>query len=210
MLQELDTIEKRVKNLQLSEVVADDANMVLQEVEITEPSTETIKELRPKRLIDTIHRDAQKQQNRFSLFERHKTERAAAKKTRRSFFSYKKQPSNLKPPVDPEVHRHMRGRRETVKPVQSTFKLYISEEGALAGLDIKRPQPPKTRNGLFGRRHKTDTSDQPQETQEPGFKGKMKRLASKILPRASRKGETSTGLGSKIKGIVKRRPREQK
>ena len=209
LLKELDTIEKRVKNLQLSEDASNDADAVLKEVEITEPSVETIQEPQPEQPNDIIHRDAHKKQNRLSLLDFYKKQRVTKRRTKRRIFSNKGDQAPLLQPNEPEVHQQIKRRREKEKPIQSTFKLYITEEGTLAGLDIKKPKPPKAQNGLF-RRHTTETNNQPQDTQEPGFKGKLKRLVKKIIPRTSKKGEAGTGIGNRIKGIVKRRPKEQK
>ena len=209
LLKELDTIEKRVKNLQPSEDASNNTNAMLQEAEINEPSVETIQEPQPKQPDDIIHRTAHKKQNRLSLLDSYKKQQATKRRTKRRIFSNKEDQAPPVPPNEPEVHQHIKRRKEKEKPIQSTFKLYITEEGTLAGLDVKKPKPPKAQNGLF-RRHTTETNDQPQDAQEPGFKGKLKRLVKKIIPHTSKKGEGSTGIGNRIKGIVKRRPKEQK
>ena len=209
LLKDLDTIEKRVKNLQLSEDVCNDANTLIQEAEITEPSVETIQEPQPEQLNDIIHRNTNKKQNRVSLLDFYKKQRATKTRTKHRIFSNKEDQAHLVPPDEPEVHQHIKRRREKEKLLQSTFKLYITEEGTLAGLDIMKPKPPKAQNGLH-RRHTTETNDQPQDAQEPGLKGKMKRLVKKIIPRSSKKGEAGSGIGNRLKGIVKRRTKEQK
>lgn len=198
LLKELDTIEKRVKNLPVSEDSSADAEVVLQDVEITEPPVKTIQKPRPELPMDIIHRHAHKKQDRLSLLDLYKKQRATERKSKRSFFSHKAEKTPLVPSAKPEVHRPIKRRRGKERPIQSTFKLYITEEGTLGGLDLKKPKPPKA------------TKEQPQEAEEPGFKGKLKRLAKKIIPRASKKGEASQGIGSRIKGIVKRKPKEQK
>jgi hypothetical protein len=209
LLKELDSIEKRVKNLRLSEEPYNDANAVQQEVEITEPSVETIQEPQPEQPDDIIHRNAHKVQNRVSLLDFYKKQRATKIKTKRRVFSNEGDHAPLLLPAEPEVHQYAKRRRKKEKPIQSTFKLYITEEGTLAGLDIMKPKPPKAQDGLF-RRHTTGTNDHPQDAQEPGFKGKLKRLVKKINPRSSKKGEAGNGIGNRLKGIVKRRPKEQK
>jgi hypothetical protein len=208
LFRELDRIEERVKNLQLSDDAYFDTDKVLQEVEITEPSVEIIQEPRSEQPIDTNLRDTQKKKNHFSLLVRHKKERASRKRMKRVYFSKKEQPATREPSAETELQHHVKKVRERAKPLKSTFNLHITEDGTLAGLDVKRPKPPKAQNGFFRRRHKSETDAQPQEVQAPGFKGKMKRLVSKIIPHRSKKGETSTGLGSRIKGIFKRGTKE--
>jgi hypothetical protein len=208
LLRELDILEKRVKNLQLPDDSHSDADVSLQEVERTEQYAETIVEPHSEVPIDTIKQEAQQEKIRLPLLKHHKTKRAVTKEARRSLFPHKKQPVSYLPKTT--TRRHLRTRNAPEKPVQSTFKLYVTEEGALAGLDMQRPKPPKPQIRLFGRHYKTETSEQRQEVQEPGFKGRMKRLVTKIVPHRSKNAEASTGIGSRLKGIVKRKPKEQK
>ena len=208
LLRELDILEERVKNLQLTDDNYSDADVELQEVDRTDQYAETITEPHSEVPIDTITQETQQEQTRLPLFEHHKTKRAVAKETRRSLLLHKKQPVSHPPKT--KARRHLRTRSFIEKPVQSTFKLYITEEGALAGLDSQRPKPPKPQIRLFGRDHKTETGEQRQEAQEPGFKGTMKRLVTKIVPHRSKNAEASTGIGSRLKGIVKRKPKGRK
>jgi hypothetical protein len=208
LLRELDILEKRVKNLQVANDNHSDADMSVQEVERTEQYDETVIEPHSEVPIDTFKQETQQEKIRLPLLKHHKTKRAVTKEARRSFFTHKKQPVSQLPKTT--TRRHLRTRNTPEKPVQSTFKLYVSEEGALAGLDMQRPKPPKPQIRLFGRHHKTETVEQRQEVQEPGFKGRIKRLATKIVPHRTKNAEANTGIGSRLKGIVTRKPKEQK
>jgi hypothetical protein len=208
LLRELDIMEERVKNLWLPDDSYYDADMTLQEVERTEHYAETITEPHSEVPIDTIQKETKQKKTRLPLLQHHKAQRVVEKKIRPNLSSNKKKPFSHPPSI--KTRRHLKTRRATDKSVPSTFKLYITGEGALGGLDMQRPKPPKAQNRLFGRRHKTETGEQPQEAQEPGFKGKMKRVVSKIVPRRSKNAEANTGIGSRLKGIVKRKPKEQR
>ena len=140
LLKDLDTIEERVKNLRLSENAPYDTGTTGQEVEIPEPSVETTEEQTPKRLIDTLHRDDKKRIHHSSFFERYKKERIQKNSPKRRIFSHKTHGSSLALPPRRKTHQLLRIRKEIARTVQSTFNLYISEEGALAGLNIKKPK----------------------------------------------------------------------
>jgi hypothetical protein len=200
LLKELDTIEKRVKNIQGFEEKAVDISLVPQNVENLEPPTEILHEPQPEQPIDIGHRKTLKKRDRPSLIELYKKHRGTEKKSTHTFFTHKKEDQTLlpKPPVELEVPREFKRRKQKEKPLNSTYKLYITEEGTLAGLDIKKARPPKVQG--------QGTSDQPQDIQEPGFKGKLKRVVKKIVPRATKSG-TGTGIGGRIKGILKRNPK---
>jgi len=209
LFRELEIIEERVKNLQLSEDELFDADTVLQEVEIPEPPVEIIREPQPETPSEKIRLDKQKKRDHVSLFKRQKKEQLSGKRIKRIYFSKKEHPTNLIPSAETELHQHVEETREEAKPVKSTFTLHFTGDGNLVGLDMKKPKPPKDKKGFLWLRHgRTETGEQPQEELAPGFKGKMKRLFSKIIPRKSKEGETSGGIGSKIKRIFKRGSKE--
>lgn len=208
IFQELDRLEKLVKNNLLPENEHADTDVMLQEMERAEPHIETIKEPRLKKPINIIQPHKQKQQSLLSLYERHKKEQTFGKRVKRIYFSKKEQPSDLVPSAETEL-KHDKETRDEVKIVKSTFTLHITDEGSLVGLDIKKPSPPKAVNGFFERRrHRMETSEQANEVPASGLKGKMKRVFSKIIPQRSKEVEISGGIGGKIKGIFKRRSKE--
>ncbi len=195
LFKELDAVEQRVKNLQAIEDVPGNAEVVPQATEIIEP-LETIQELQPERPIDTTQPRTPKKRDHPSLLDLYKKQQVHNKKSKPGFFSYTRdQTPYPEPLLIPKGPRQKRKQKPNAKPLNSTFKLYITEEGTLAGLDIKKPKPQRTQ------------SSEP-ETKEPGFKGTLKHLVKKIIPRASKRGDKGMGIGGRIKGIVKRKPKE--
>jgi hypothetical protein len=210
LFRELDRIEERVKNLHLSEDEGFDTTTVLQEVERAEPSIKRIREPRSEKSIKSIQRKKQKKLLHLFLFEHHKKEQDSRKKVKRIYFSKKEYPSDFVPSAETEIE-HGKEAGEEVKPVKTTFALHITDDGSLVGLTIKKPKPSKPENEFFERlRHRTETGEETEEKPATGFNGRMKRLFSKIIPRRSEEGETSGGIGRKIKGIFKRESKEEK
>lgn len=199
LLKELDAIEKRVKYLPLSGETIENADTIAKTIEITEIPVETIQEPQPDRPIDVIHRKTLKQHHHPSLLDLYKKQRSAEKKSKPRSFSHEGDQLSTVTPVEPEVSRPAKRRKQKEKPINSTFRLYITEDGTLAGLDFKKQKPPKTQ--------RTEIGDQAQDIPEPGFKGKLKHVVKKIIPRASKKREAGTGIVNRIKGIVKRKPK---
>ena len=204
LLRELDILEDRVKNLQLTQDDLYDGDLILQEVEriesIIAPQSDVPTE--------TVRQETPQKKQLLSLLEHHRIQQAGTKKMRRRPFSDNKHFTLQVPETG--TPRHLWKRKTTTKPTPSTFKLYITEEGSLAGLDMQRPKPPKPQLNLLRRHHKTETGEQLSEAQGSGFPGKIKHVVSRIIPRRSKTKESSAGIGSRLKGIVKRRPKEQK
>ncbi|HVQ00686.1 MAG TPA: hypothetical protein VMT57_04150 [Candidatus Thermoplasmatota archaeon] len=200
MLRELDILEERIKNPGLTLEVSDDTVLPLQDVEQAELVVEPTTEPQPEVPTESLREGTPPTKRHVSLLEYYRTQRVVAREPRHRFSQTKK---NVSEQPATKLSRNLRKRKTTEKPTSSTFNLYITEEGALAGLDNQRPKPPKPEIRLFTRHQQAESAEQ---AQEPGFKGKMKRVVSKIIPRRSKTTEAATGIGSRLKGIVKRKP----
>jgi hypothetical protein len=205
LFRELKIIEERVKNLQLPEDELFDTDIMLQEVEVPRQPIETLEELQLEIPSENIRLNRQNTRDHVSLLKRQKKESHSGKRVKRIYFSKKGHPDNRTISTETDLQQHAEETGDEVKPVKSTFTLRFTEDCTLVGLDIKKPKPPNEKKGFLRlRRRNTEKGEQPKEVPEPGLKGKMKRLFSKIIPQKTKEGEPGGGIGGKIKGLFKR------
>jgi len=55
----------------------------------------------------------------------------------------------------------------------------------------------------FRRKGKTEGEEQPEEEPAKGIKGKLKRIVSKFKRKKSSEGQSGSGIGGKLKGILR-------
>ncbi len=109
------------------------------------------------------------------------------------FIELQDQPEEIKPDIN--------------SPINSTFTLRIDDQGALVGLNIKKPKPEKKLRELLSFGKSATKESGAEATEEPGIKGKIKGLLSRIKPKQSGEsgGSKISILLGKIKGVLPKR-----
>lgn len=92
------------------------------------------------------------------------------------------------------------------RPTRSTFVLEFDSNGTLVGFPLKRPKLEKEKKrGFFSRKN---GQDNPEGEPVKGIKGKLKQLGSLFHRNESKEAGSSEGIGTKIKGIFRRKSKE--
>jgi hypothetical protein len=209
LFRELKTMEERIKNPELLELI--EPEILFEEVEPPESSEKEGTE-RPSEIPiepEEILGEKKEKRRRFPSLKLSRKERLDGKKPGRIWWR-KEAISELEPSELTEIERQLEEPVVEVKPVRSTFTLQLDEEGNLIGFILKKPKLPKEKKGWprFRRRGGEEAEKETEEEPEPGIKGKLKRVVSKLRRKKSSDEESGGGIGSKIKGIFSRRKKE--
>lgn len=205
LFKELETMEEKIKNPELLVEELFEPETTIPEVELP-PQIPTDVQTEPQPTEPVGETPAPKKQKRLPLF-RHKKEQKIEKKIKRSHL-WRKAPTDEK---DLTASTEIAQQLQEPKPLRSTFTLQFDPDGNLAGLPVKKPKPEREKKGLFPFRRKgqSETAEQPEEEPVSGFKGKLKKITSKLRrKKSSEGGESSGGIGGKLKGILRRKGKE--
>ena len=198
LFEELESLEEKIKNpdLIIEELFEPEAS--IQEVELppeifckdeiqlpSKPDEETASPKKHKR-----------------IFSPHK-EKKPIKRSR----LWRKAPTEEK---DLTASPEMEQQPQKVQPLRSTFVIQFDSEGNLTGFPVKKPKPKQEKKGLFPFKRKgtREAAAQPEEEPAAGFKGKIKKLASRFRRTKSSEAESSGGRGGKLKGLLRRKGKE--
>lgn len=207
LFRELKTLEERIKNPELLDLI--EPEIVFEEVQPSESFEE--KEIPSESPIEPEEMPSEKKEKRrrFPSLKLPRKERREGKKSGRIWWR-KDFIENLKPSELTEIERQLEEPFEEKKPVVSTFTLQLDEEGNLVGFILKKPKLPKEKKvgSRFQRRGGEEAKRETEEETEPGMKGKLKRLVSKLWRRKSSEEDSDGGIVSKIKGVFSRRKNE--
>jgi hypothetical protein len=96
---------------------------------------------------------------------------------------------------------------KSIAPKRVTFTLQLYPDGNLVGFPLKKSILVQEKKGWLFLKKKGESA-QPEEEPAKGIKGKLLRVVSRIKPKKSSEEESAVGIGSKIKGIFKRKSKE--
>lgn len=200
----LESMETRVKNpdMFIEELFEPEAS--LQEVEHPpQPSTIPAPEPQVQETRGELRRKQREKRNKQLIFAQKPTGPLEAQIEKR-FSLWKKVKTGE---VDADSTLVDNEPPQQMTHVRSTFTLTLDNEGNLVGFPLKKPIPPKEKRGFLFFRKKSG-SEHTEETPAKGIKGTLLRVASRFKRKKSAEGESSGGIGGKIKGIMKRKPKE--
>ena len=204
LFKSLESMEEKVKNPEMLVEELFESETTLQEVEpLTQIPVETIHEqpsIEPSGEIP-LEKKARQKKSLFSTHER--KELSGALKEKRLSFWRKAKIGELDADAALDGQQHL----EAITPARSTFTLQFDPDGNLVGFPLKKPIPEHEKKGWFSFRKKGD-SEQPEEEPAKGMKGKLLRVVSKLKRKKSSEGESSGGIGGKLKGLLKRKSKE--
>ncbi len=204
LFKELETMEDKIKNPELLVEDLFEPETTIQEVELP-PQIPTDVQTEPQPTEPVGETPDQREKKRSPLF-RHKKEQKIEKKIKQSH-RWRKAPIDEK---DLTVSSEIAQQLQEPKPLRSTFTLQFDPDGNLVGLPVKKPKPEGEKKGLFPFRRKgqSETAEQSEEEPVRGFKGKLKKITSKLRRKKSSEGESGGGIGGKLKGILRRKGKE--
>jgi hypothetical protein len=203
----LESMEEKIKNPELFVEELFESEKILQEVESpTQMPTEVVEE--PQRIepLGEISQSKKERRKRSPLFILERREQPAERKINRYSFWKKKTINELKPDAATEEEHQLK----KIKPTRSTFILQFDGNGNLVGLPVKKSKLKTEKKGwfFFRRKGQAETAEQSEEEPAKGMKGKINRVVSKLRRKKSSEGESSGGVGGKIKGIFRRKSKE--
>lgn len=116
-------------------------------------------------------------------------------------------PRGVKTPELTELQNQLGSSEVGLRPGNTTFTLRIDDQGKLIGYNIKKPKSGGGHRRIlpFGKSATEESSVK--EADEPGIKGKIKGLFSRIKPKQSGEsgGSKVSSLLGKIKGVLPKR-----
>jgi hypothetical protein len=205
LFESLETLEEQIKNPETSADEFLKTKAILQELEppIQKP-LKVIEEPQPVQPVGEIHFRRIGKPTQI-LFKKQEKEEPAKREIKRFAFLKGKKKIEPEPAIATEVPLQV----QDVKPLRSTFTLELDINGNLIGLPVKKPKPEREKKGwsLFKRKNQGENAEHPEEPAK-GIKGKLKAVGSKLLRRKSSEGESSGGIGAKMKGIFQRKSKE--
>jgi hypothetical protein len=204
LFKSLESIEEKVKNPEMRIEGLFESDTTLQEVE--SPHQTPIESVHEQPLIEPsgeIPSENKTKQKR-SLFSAHERKEPPAELKKRRLSSWRKTKiGEFNPDEILNDQQHL----EPNAPSRSTFTLQFDADGNLVGFPLKKLIPEHEKKGWFFFRKKGD-SEQPEEEPAKGIKGKLLRVVSKLKRKKSSEGESSGGIGGKLKGLLKRKSKE--
>ncbi len=116
-------------------------------------------------------------------------------------------PSRIKTPELTELQNQLESSEVGLRPGNTTFTLRIDDQGRLMGYNIKKPKSEGGHRRILPFGKGTTEESGAKEAEEPGIKGKIKGLFSRIKPKQSGEsgGSKVSSLLGKIKGILPKR-----
>jgi hypothetical protein len=203
----LETLEEQIKNPETSADEFLKTKAILQELEppIQQPE-KVIEEPQPIQPAGEIHFKRTGKPTKI-LFNTSSIEEEPAKRDIKRF-AFLKGKKNLEP--EPAIITETAPEPKEEKPFRSTFTLELDSNGNLIGLPLKKPKPETEKKGwsYFKRKKQGEIPEQSEEEQPKGIKGIAKKIGSKLRRSKTSEGESSEGIGSKIKGIFRRKTNE--
>jgi len=116
-------------------------------------------------------------------------------------------PSGVKTPELTELQNQLGSSEVGLRLDNTTFTLRIDDQGRLIGYNIKKPKSAGGHRRILPFGKGTTEESGAKGTEEPGIKGKIKNLFSRIKPRQSGEsgGSKISSLLGKIKGVLPKR-----
>ena len=116
-------------------------------------------------------------------------------------------PSGIKTPELTELQNQLESSEVGLRPGNTTFTLRIDDQGRLMGYNIKKPKSKGGHRRILPFGKGTTEESGAKEAEEPGIKGKIKDLFSRIKPKQSGEsgGSKVSILLGKIKGVLPKR-----
>jgi hypothetical protein len=203
----LKSLEEKVKNPEACGENSIQPETIMQERESpTQTPKETSEEQQTRKPAHEIPLEKKEKRKHPWLKKQDSTKQPLEKKMNRFSFLKRKNDNDpeLEVPIEPEPMT------QKVKISRSTFTLQLDNDGNLVGFPLKKPMPEKQKKGWFSFRKKTqeESAEPSVEEQAHGIKGKLKRVASKLRRKNASDGESSGGVGSKIKSLFRRSAKE--
>jgi hypothetical protein len=207
LFQDLESMEKKVKNPTEFEGHTIEPEAFVKEMELpTQNPTDSGEE--PESIEPTGEIPLKKKEKKkiSPLKKKEKQEKQSGKKI--SWFSFQKKETNTQSELIASTE--LEQQRQKVKIPQSTFTLQLDSDGHLVGLPIKKPKMESEKKGWFSLKRKTQPGSVEHQEEEPvkGIKGKLIQMVSRLRRKKSSEGESSSGIGDKIKGLFKRKSNE--
>jgi hypothetical protein len=116
-------------------------------------------------------------------------------------------PRGIKTPELTELQNQLGSSEVGLRPGNTTFTLRIDDQGRLIGYNIKKPKSEGGHRRILPFGKSTTEESSAKEAEEPGIKGKIKGLFSRIKPKQSGEsgGSKVSSLLGKIKGVLPKR-----
>ena len=116
-------------------------------------------------------------------------------------------PHGINTPELTELQNQLGSSEVGLKPGNTTFTLRIDDQGRLIGYNIKKPKSERGHRRILPFGKGTTEESGAKEVEEPGIKGKIKGLFSRIKPKQSGEsgGSKVSSLLGKIKGVLPKR-----
>jgi len=116
-------------------------------------------------------------------------------------------PSGIKTPELTELQNQLESSEVGLRPGNTTFTLRIDDQGRLMGYNIKKPKSEGGHGRILPFGKGTTEESGAKEAEEPGIKGNIKGLFSRIKPKQSGEsgGSKISSLLGKIKGVLPKR-----
>lgn len=116
-------------------------------------------------------------------------------------------PSRINTPELTELQNQLESSEVGLRPGNTTFTLRIDDQGRLMGYNIKKPKSEGGHRRILPFGKGTTEESGAKEAEEPGIKGKIKGLFSRIKPKQSGEsgGSKVSSLLGKIKGVLPKR-----
>ena len=116
-------------------------------------------------------------------------------------------PSGIKTPELTELQNQLESSEVGLRSGNTTFTLRIDDQGRLMGYNIKKPKSEGGHRRILPFGKGTTEESGAKEAEEPGIKGKIKDLFSRIKPKQSGEsgGSKVSSLLGKIKGVLPKR-----
>ena len=204
LLQSLKSLEEKIKNPEFVDERQIEPETSLPEFTLAPPIPEE-----PAKEDDTVEREEEipsKKKDRPKkpwLRKKQNIEKESGRSIH--FFSgVKNDEQNLELPTELQPNIH------DITIPRSTFTLQLDSDGNLVGFPLKKSKPEQEKKGWFFSRRKTPegAAEHPEEEQATGISGKLRRIVSRLGRKKSSEGESSGGIGGKIKGIFRRKSNE--
>lgn len=206
LLQSLKSLEEKIKNPELIDDRQIASETVEQEIALPPQTPEPVKEEYPEERETQIPSQNKDRLKKSWLRKKQKIEKESEKKIH--FFSDVKREENDEQKVTSPTE--LQPDIQEIKIPRSTFILQLDNDGNLVGFPLRKSKPQQQKKGWPFSRRKTGEGATEHSEEEPakGISGKLKRMASKLGRKKSSEGESSGGIGSKIKGIFRRKSKE--
>jgi len=197
LIEDVRLAEAKVKNLEEFKKASYEQLTVLRHMEppvkeLEEPNDESQLSKPP----DETSAPLQSKPKRSFLKRIQKPESPSEKKTK--WFAFLEQEKPDAAELEPSSELEQQPEEFTIQ--SSTFVLQLDTNGNLVGFPMKKPHI---------RKNIEQGNEESEGEPEKGIKGKLKRLGSLFRRKKSEESESSGGIGEKIKGIFKRKNKEE-